>query len=170
MELLQRKKILEALIPKSDTIICSKQSIGKGTTALQETQKSNGEGLIAKKGTSHYFVNKRSKDWLKIKVSKGQEMVVGGYTDPQGSRDGFGSLLLGYYEGDKLIYSGKVGTGFNKNTLKEMYIQLKKLEQKNASFDTTPEEKNVHWIKPELVAQIKYTEWTETGSSDTQCL
>lgn len=164
LELLQRKKILEALIPKSDTIICSKHNIGKGTTALKEVQKRNGEGLIAKKGTSHYLVNKRSKDWLKIKVSKEQEMVVGGYTDPQGSRDGFGSLLLGYYEGDKLIYPGKVGTGFNKNTVKEMYIQLKKLEQKNASFDTTPEEKNVHWIKPELVAQIKYMEWTEAGS------
>lgn len=164
LELLQRKKILEALIPKSDTIIYSKHFIGKGTTALKEVQKKNGEGLIAKKGTSHYVVNKRSKDWLKIKVSKEQEMVVGGYTDPQGSRDGFGSLLLGYYEGDKLIYSGKVGPGFNKNALKEMYTQLKKLEQKNTSFDITPEEKNVHWIKPELVAQIKYTEWTETGS------
>lgn len=95
MELLQRKKILEALIPKSDTIICSKQSIGKGTTALQETQKSNGEGLIAKKGTSHYLVNKRSKDWLKIKVSKEQEMVVGGYTDPRVQGMGLVHYCLG---------------------------------------------------------------------------
>lgn len=164
LELLQRKKILEALVPKSDTIIYSKHSIGKGIKALKEAEKNLKEGLIAKKVTSHYLVNKRSKDWLKIKVSKEQEMVIGGYTDPQGSRLGFGALLLGYYEGNKLIYSGKVGTGFNDKLLKDMLTKLKKLERKTTPFETTPKEKNVHWVKPELVAQIKYSEWTETGS------
>lgn len=164
LELLQRKKILEALVPKSDTIIYSKHSIGKGIKALKEAEKNLKEGLIAKKVTSHYLVNKRSKDWLKIKVSKEQEMVIGGYTDPQGSRLGFGALLLGYYEDNKLIYSGKVGTGFNDRLLKDMLTKLKKLERKTTPFETTPKEKNVHWVKPELVAQIKYSEWTETGS------
>jgi bifunctional non-homologous end joining protein LigD len=164
LELLQRKKILEAIIPSSDTIIYSKHNIGKGTKALSEAEKKSREGLIAKKATSHYLVNKRSKDWLKIKVSKEQEMVIGGYTDPQGSRIGFGSLLLGYYEDDKFIYSGKVGTGFNDELLKDMYAKLEKLERKTTPFDTTPKERNPHWVKPELVAQIKYSEWTETGS------
>ena len=164
LELLQRKKILEALIPETDDIIYSKHTVGKGIKALKEAEKNNREGLIAKKAASRYLINKRSNDWLKIKVSKEQEMVIGGYTNPQGSRIGFGSLLLGYYEGDKFIYSGKVGTGFDETMLKGMYAKLKKLERKTSPFDTKPKEKNAHWIKPELVAQIKYSEWTETGS------
>jgi bifunctional non-homologous end joining protein LigD len=164
LELLQRKKILEALLPQSDEIVYSGHIVGKGTTALKKVQKNGGEGLIAKKSTSKYNVNKRSKDWLKIKVTKEQEMVIGGFTDPQGSRTGFGSLLLGYYEGGKLVYSGKVGTGFNEELLQDMYEKLKKLEQKASPFAIQPKERGIHWIKPELVAQIKYSEWTETGS------
>lgn len=164
LELLQRKKILEALIPKSDVIIYSDHVIGKGIKTLKEAEKKHMEGLIAKKTTSTYLVNKRSKDWLKIKISKEQEMVIGGYTDPQGSRLGFGALLLGYYEDDKFIYSGKVGTGFNDDLLKDILAKLKKLERKTSPFATVPGEKNAHWVKPQLVAQIKYSEWTETGS------
>lgn len=164
LELVQRKKILEALIPKSDIIIYSDHIVGKGIKTLMEVQKKHREGLIAKKATSPYLVNKRSKNWLKIKISKEQEMVIGGYTDPQGSRVGFGALLIGYYEGDKLIYSGKVGTGFNDDLLKDILGKLKKVEQKTSPFTTTPNEKNVHWSKPQLVAQVKYAEWTETGS------
>jgi len=121
LELLQRKRILEALLPQTDDIIYSKHIIGKGIKALAATEKKGGEGLIAKKISSTYHVNKRSKEWLKIKVTKEQEMVIGGYTEPKGSRQGFGSLLLGYYEDGKFIYSGKVGTGFNEDSLKEMY-------------------------------------------------
>lgn len=164
LELLQRKRILEALIPNTEDIIYSKHIVGKGTEALKKAKKSHREGLIAKKVTSHYLINKRSKDWLKIKVSKEQEMVIGGYTDPNGSRSGFGSLLLGYYEDSKLIYSGKVGTGFDEDKLKEIYTKLKKLKRTTSPFETKPKERNAHWIKPELVAQIKYSEWTETGS------
>lgn len=164
LELLQRKKILEALLPQSDEIVYSGHIVGKGSKALKEVEKNGGEGLIAKKSTSKYHVNKRSKDWLKIKVTKEQEMVIGGFTDPQGSRTGFGSLLLGYYEGGKLVYSGKVGTGFNEDSLQDMYEKLKKLEQKASPFAIQPKERGIHWIKPELVAQIKYSEWTETGS------
>lgn len=165
LELLQRKRILEALIPAdTEDIVYSKHIAGKGSEALKDAEKNNREGLIAKKVTSKYHVNKRSKDWLKIKVSKEQEMVIGGYTDPKGSRTGFGSLLLGYYEDDKFIYSGKVGTGFDEDKLKDMYAKLKKLERATSPFDTKPKERNAHWIKPELVAQIKYSEWTETGS------
>lgn len=164
LELLQRKRILEALLPQTEDIIFSKHTVGKGTDALAAAEKSGGEGIIAKKATSPYHVNKRSRDWLKIKVTKQQEMVIGGYTDPKGSRTGFGSLLLGYYENGKLIYSGKVGTGFNEELLKEMYSKLVKLESKISPFQTKPKERGAHWIKPNLVAQVKYSEWTETGS------
>ncbi|HYD90162.1 MAG TPA: non-homologous end-joining DNA ligase, partial [Flavobacterium sp.] len=164
LELLQRKRILEALLPQTDEIIYSGHIVGEGTKALKEAEKKGGEGLIAKKISSRYHVNKRTKEWLKIKVTKEQEMVIGGYTEPKGSRSGFGSLLLGYYEDGKFVYSGKVGTGFNEKSLKDMYEKLKKLETKTSPFATKPKERNAHWIKPELVAQIKYSEWTETNS------
>jgi bifunctional non-homologous end joining protein LigD len=164
LELLQRKRILEAILPQTDDIIYSGHIVGKGSKALDAIAKKGGEGLIAKKINSRYHVNKRSKEWLKIKVTKEQEMVIGGYTDPQGSRTGFGSLLLGYYEDGKFIYSGKVGTGFNEESLKDMYDTLKKLESKKSYFESKPKERGAHFIKPELVAQIKYSEWTETGS------
>jgi len=164
LELLQRKKILEALLPQSDQIIYSGHITGKGSKALKEVERKGGEGIMAKKASSKYYINKRSKDWLKIKISKEQEMVIGGFTDPKGSRSGFGSLLLGYYEDGKLLYSGKVGTGFNEESLKDMYEKLIALEQKTSAFAVKPKEPNVHWVKPELVAQIKYSEWTETNS------
>jgi len=165
LTLLQRKKILEALLPESDVIIYSGHVIGDGEKALAKIKKEGGEGLIAKKIDSVYHINKRSKDWLKIKVTKEQEMVIGGYTSPKGSRSGFGALLLGYYENGKLKYSGKVGTGFNEDSLKDLYEKLKKLERKTKPFERVPpEERNAHWVSPELVAQIKYSEWTETNS------
>jgi len=165
LTLLQRKKILKALLPKSDEIIYSAHIVGDGEKALAKVIKDGGEGLIAKKADSRYHLNKRSKDWLKIKVTKEQEMVIGGFTDPKGSRSGFGSLLLGYYEDGKLLYSGKVGTGFNEDSLKDLHEKLKKLERKASPFEAVPrEERKAHWIGPELVAQIKYSEWTETNS------
>lgn len=164
LELLQRKRILEALLPQTEDIIYSNHIIGEGSKALAEAGKAEGEGLIAKKVTSKYLLNKRSKDWLKIKITKEQEMVIGGFTDPQGGRMGFGSLLLGYYEDGKFIYSGKCGTGFNEKSLKDMHKKLKALETDKSPFAVKPKERGAHWVKPELVAQIKYTEWTETGS------
>ncbi|MEL1244612.1 DNA ligase D [Flavobacterium sp. DGU11] len=164
LDLLQRKRILEAILPQTDEIIYSGHVVGEGIKAMKEVEEKGTEGLIAKKITSHYHVNKRSKEWLKIKVTKEQEMVIGGFTEPKGSRSGFGSLLLGYYEDGKLQYSGKVGTGFNEGSLKDMYEKLTALEQKTSPFAVRPKEPKVHWIKPELVAQIKYSEWTETNS------
>jgi bifunctional non-homologous end joining protein LigD len=164
LELLQRKRILEALLPASDVIVYSGHTKGNGSKMLKQIEKKGGEGLIAKKINSKYYINKRSKDWLKIKVTKEQEMVIGGYTNPQGSRTGFGSLLLGYYEDGKFLYSGKVGTGFNEDSLKDMYEKLVALEQDTSPFEVKPKERGAHWIKPDLVAQIKYSEWTETNS------
>jgi len=164
LELLQRKRILEALLPASDMIIYSGHTKSNGSKLLKQVEKKGGEGLIAKKISSKYYINKRSKDWLKIKVTKEQEMVIGGYTNPQGSRSNFGSLLLGYYEDGKFLYSGKVGTGFNEDSLNDMYEKLVALEQDASPFEVKPKERGAHWVKPDLVAQIKYSEWTETNS------
>ncbi|MFP5438924.1 MAG: DNA ligase D [Bacteroidia bacterium] len=164
LPLLQRKRILEALMPKQESIVYSTHTVGKGKKALEKVAKQGGEGLIAKKADSVYHANKRSKDWLKIKVTNEQEMVIGGFTEPKGTRSGFGALLLGYYKDDEFIYSGKVGTGFDETSLKELHDALKKLEVKTCSFVEKPKERNVHWVKPQLVAQIKYSEWTEAGS------
>ncbi|MFL9844467.1 DNA ligase D [Flavobacterium rhizosphaerae] len=164
LNLIKRKKILEALLPNSNEIVYSSHSIGTGAKALKEVEKRGGEGLIAKKIHSKYHQNKRSKDWLKIKVVKEQEMVIGGFTDPKGSRTGFGSLLLGYYHKGKFIYSGKVGTGFNEESLTDLHGKLKNIERKTSPFDSAPKERGVHWVTPKLVAQIKYSEWTDSGS------
>lgn len=161
---IQRKKILEAVLPESTTIVYSEHISGKGKQALKKAEKKGIEGIIAKRKEAPYLTNKRSKDWLKIKINKEQEMVIGGYTEPTGKRIGFGAILIGYYEGSSLRYAGKVGTGFNDEKLQELYAMFKKLERKTNPFNTTPMEKHVHWIKPELVAQIKYSEWTENGS------
>lgn len=164
LELIQRKKILKAVLPKLDNIIFSSHTIGQGLETFKAIEKLGGEGIIAKKSASKYYENKRSKDWLKIKTSKQQEMVIGGFTDPSGSRNGLGALLLGFYEGDDFIYSGKVGTGFSDEILKELRTKLDKIERKTSPFKTPPKLQGTHWVSPQLVAQIKFSEWTDSGS------
>ena len=164
LELLQRKKILKAILPKLKNIIYSEHSVGNGIEAFAQAQKKGGEGIIAKKADSKYLTDKRSKDWLKIKTDKQQEMVIGGFTDPRGGRSGIGALLCGYYEGSELKYSGKVGSGYTEAILKELREKLDKIERKSSPFSTIPKEPGVHWVSPKLVAQIKFSEFTETGS------
>jgi len=121
------------------------------------------EGLIAKRASSPYS-SKRSRDWLKFKCSYGQELVIGGYTEPRSSRIGFGALLVGYYEGNHLVYAGKVGTGFNENMLQNLGERLSSIERRTSPFaDYTLPAKGVHWVEPELVGQIGFSEWTPDG-------
>jgi len=164
LELIQRKKILKAVLPKLDNIIFSSHTIGQGLETFKAIGKLGGEGIIAKKSNSKYNENRRSKDWLKIKTSKQQEMVIGGFTEPNGSRNGIGALLLGFYEGDDFIYSGKVGTGFSDEVLKELRGKLDKIERKTSPFKTAPRFQGTHWVAPQLVAQIKFSEWTDSQS------
>lgn len=164
LDLISRKKILKALLPKKTNIIFSKHIKTNGIKFFKEIEKKSGEGLIAKKANSKYHTDKRSKDWLKIKTGKEQEMVIGGFTEPSGSRAGIGALLCGYYDGNTLKYSGKVGSGYTDAILKELRAKLDKIEQQGSPFSTTPKERNVHWVKPKLVAQIRFSEFTETGS------
>jgi DNA ligase D-like protein (predicted ligase) len=118
------------------------------------------EGVIAKNGDGVY-VSGRTRDWLKFKCKKEQEFVVGGYTDPRGSRSGFGALLLGFYRGGKLVYAGKVGTGFDQDLLRRLREKLARLETPVSPFaEKGLPRRGVHWVKPKLVAQIAFTEWT----------
>lgn len=126
------------------------------------------EGIISKLRDAPYRIGARSSDWQKIKCVKRQEFVVGGFTDPGGSRVGVGSILVGYYEGDALRFAGKVGTGrgwsraFSLNLRRE----LEKIETKRTPFDPPPSGllgRNAHWVKPKLVAEVEFTEWTGGG-------
>ena len=121
------------------------------------------EGLIAKRADAPY-ARGRSRDWLKLKCVLEQEFVIGGYTDPAGSRTDFGALLVGYYEGDRLRYAGKVGTGYSAERLTELGARLRKLETRESPFaDARPIPRGTHWTRPELVAQIGFAEWTAEG-------
>jgi DNA ligase D-like protein (predicted ligase) len=121
------------------------------------------EGLIAKRAEAPYVAG-RSRDWLKLKCVWEQELVIGGYTDPAGSRTDFGALLVGYYEGGRLSYAGKVGTGYTAATLRDLGARLRALETPDSPFaDARPIPRGTHWVRPELVAQIGFAEWTNDG-------
>jgi DNA ligase D-like protein (predicted ligase) len=121
------------------------------------------EGIIAKRADSPYRAT-RSSDWRKLKCHAEQELVIGGYTAPQGSRTDFGALLVGYWEDDRLRYAGKVGTGFDQALLHDLGKQLRDLERDDAPFaDVHPIPRGAHWVEPELVGQIGFTEWTRDG-------
>ena len=125
-----------------------------------EACQSGWEGLIAKRAAAPYVAG-RSKDWLKLKCVWEQEFVIGGFTDPTGSRTDFGALLVGCYEQGSLRYAGKVGTGYTKATLRDLGARLRKLETAEPAFvDARPIPRGVHWTRPDLVAQIGFAEWT----------
>ena len=124
------------------------------------------EGVVAKRADSHYS-HDRSRDWLKVKTAHRQEFVIGGYTDPAGTRDRFGALLLGVYDAGELRYAGRVGTGFDQAALDIIFKRAAKLETDTAPFATPPTgfaAKGVHWLEPVLVAEIRFAEWTDTGA------
>jgi DNA ligase D-like protein (predicted ligase) len=120
------------------------------------------EGLIAKRADSPY-VHGRSGDWLKLKCSFEQELVIGGFTPPQGSRTHFGALLVGYYEDGELRYAGKVGTGFSERTLAELGAKLEALEIAKPPFARDGLPRLARWVEPQLVAQVAFGEWTRDG-------
>src|SRR5262245_58344428 len=119
---------------------------------------------MAKRLGSRYAPGLRTKDWLKLKCVREQELVIGGWTAPQGARSGLGAILVGYYDGGELVYAGKVGTGFNQAMLKELTGKLESRERKTTPFARgEPPTKTTRWARPDLVAQIGYVEWTGDG-------
>lgn len=160
----ERKQILENLIAQHDAVMYSKHVPEAGIALYEQAQREQLEGIIGKKRDSPY-VQRRSRDWVKIKAQLVQECVIGGYTEPRGSRKGFGALLFGLYDRGQLQYAGHVGTGFDEKKLGSIYKQLQDLR-----VDTSPFAQRIktntrsHWVKPSLVAQVRFTEWTRDGS------
>lgn len=165
----ERKRLLRSLIPKTASNVRFSVDVpGSGAEFFKQACALGLEGAVSKRAASTYRGGVRTRDWVKVKCAQRQEMVIGGYTDPQGSRSGFGALLLGVYEAaGKLRYSGKVGTGFNDQILASLRRKLDGLAQSTSSFVNPPrgfEAKGVHWVKPKLVAEIAFTEWTQDGT------
>ncbi|MFY9903654.1 MAG: non-homologous end-joining DNA ligase [Terriglobales bacterium] len=157
----QRKQLLQEIIKKSEVIHFSDHYPEKGLELLEAARQRELEGIVAKKRNSIYE-EKRSRDWLKIKITQRQECVIGGYTPPEGSRDYFGALVLGLYDAQRrLIHVGQVGTGFDHSTLKEMFARMQPLKTKeNPFYGEIGGLKKVQFVRPTLVAEIKFAEWT----------
>lgn len=135
---------------------------GVGTSWLAEACRKGWEGLIAKRADGTYRSG-RSRDWLKLKCVARQELVIGGFTDPRGSRTGFGALLVGYHAEGSLRFAGRVGTGFDDGTLERLTSLLTSREQASSPFDDAPDGRDVHWVSPDLVCEVGFTEWTAAG-------
>jgi bifunctional non-homologous end joining protein LigD len=163
LDLRSRKSILEKLFPFEDPIRYSRHRTGQGEACYQDACRKGWEGIIAKRAASRY-THRRSPDWLKFKCINQQEFVIGGFTDPGGSRTGFGALLLGYYAGGDLIYAGKVGTGFDDRLLADLSRRLASLGTEISPFAGKPRPgRGEHWVSPELVCEVAFTEWTPAG-------
>lgn len=175
----ERKEKLEALLKKVGDPLRYSAGLGANPGPLLKKVKKLGlEGLIGKRVGSIYEAGRRSGEWIKLKCLNEQEFVIGGFTPPGGTRERFGSLLLGYYEGRKLVFCGKVGTGFDRGLLKSLHSQMMKLKIPECPFVNLPESgpqgkwnqkltpvefRKCTWVKPVLVCQIKFAEWTGDG-------
>jgi bifunctional non-homologous end joining protein LigD len=163
--LLERKTVLHDLLSFGGPLRYTEHRDTDGEAYYHEACRLGWEGLIAKRADAPYRAG-RNRDWLKFKCLNGQEFVIGGYTDPQRSRVGFGALLLGYYGADgKLHYAGKVGTGFDRRTLTSLHATLAAEERPDPPFEPVRglPRSGVHWVQPELVAQVGFSEWTPDG-------
>ncbi len=163
--LTERKALLKALLPESDTIRYCDHVEEKGKEFFKALQKQGLEGMVAKKADGAYHENARSPEWLKVKNVLTGEAVIAGYTEPRGGRKFLGALVLGVYKSNKLTYVGHTGTGFSDSTLKEVYQKMQPLKTKVSPFDSKiAVNAPVTWIKPKLVCNLKYTEVTSSGS------
>jgi bifunctional non-homologous end joining protein LigD len=163
-DLEQRKGLLASIVTPSELLRYSDHWVGTGKALFKAATHRGLEGIIAKRRSSCYL-QKRSGDWLKIKITQRQECVIGGYTDPRGSRENFGSVVLGLYDDQgRLIPVGQAGSGFNEQTHAQMWKRLQAIEtNRNPFFGKVESDRRVHYVKPELVAEIKFTEWTHEG-------
>lgn len=159
----ERKAILQRLIADPLRVLYSKHVVETGCALFEQAKRQQLEGIIGKKRASCYQ-ERRSRDWVKIKAQLVVECVIGGYTEPRGSRKGFGSLLLGLYDRKALHYAGHVGTGFDEKNLAAIFKTLRSIETKRSPFvEDVKSNTPAHWVKPQLVAQVRFTEWTRDG-------
>jgi bifunctional non-homologous end joining protein LigD len=157
-----RKARLRRALVFDDPIRMTLHRNRDGEAFFAEACRKGWEGLIAKRADAQY-THGRSRDWLKFKCSAEQELVIGGYTAPRGSRTDLGALLLGYYDRDRLRYAGKVGTGFTRATLRDLAGRLEPLRRERSPFADEVRERTATWVEPRLVAQIGFSEWTRDG-------
>jgi DNA ligase D-like protein (predicted ligase) len=167
LPLLARKKLLRSAIRFGGSLRLTPYRREVGEQAYRRACERGEEGIIAKRADSRY-VSGRTRDWLKFKCVLDQELVIGGWTEPKGSRVGIGALLLGYYSdtarGSTFVFAGKVGTGFDERMLRSLAAQLRDLETERSPFGAGKvRERDVHWARPELVAEIGFSEWTRDG-------
>jgi bifunctional non-homologous end joining protein LigD len=164
LPLLERKKVLRALLTFDGPLRFTEHRDTEGEAYFREACAAGWEGLVAKRADAPYRAG-RTKDWLKFKCESGQEFVIGGFTDPRGSRIGFGALLLGYYDpGGELVYAGKVGTGFDQKLLRSLHESMAALERDTPAFARGRLPRSgVHWIEPRLVGEVGFSEWTRDG-------
>lgn len=164
LPLIQRKELLKDALVETDVIKYCDHIPEKGIDFFNQMKKMKLEGMIAKKANSPYVENHRTSDWLKIKFTNTEEAIICGFTEPRGSREGFGALILGKYIDGKLTYSGHTGTGFNQELIREVLERLQKIIIKSSPFENKPKTNMpVTWTKPELVCEIKYSEITKDG-------
>ncbi len=162
LPLRERKAKLRRAVKFGGSIRFTTHRVGAGEQAYRHACEHGWEGVIAKRADSPY-VAARSRDWLKLKCNRAQELVVGGWTEPKGSRTRFGALLVGYYDGEQLRYAGKVGTGFDGATLDRLGDLLERLERRSSPFQDGAKLPRAHWAEPELVVEVAFTEWTRDG-------
>jgi bifunctional non-homologous end joining protein LigD len=162
--LLERKQRLKAILPRDKLIAFSRHRNANGTKFFAEAERKGLEGIMAKRADSAYASGSRTPDWLKIKTAKRQEVVIAGFTAPRRSRPFFGSLVLAVRENDAWRYIGHVGTGFSHKTLEELHAKLVKLRAPKSPFPARVKDEGVTtWVKPSLVAEVKFAEWTSKG-------
>jgi bifunctional non-homologous end joining protein LigD len=159
----ERKALLERLIQDDTLVLYSKHVVERGEALFEVAREQKLEGIVGKLRSSTYQ-ERRSRDWVKIKTGSEQEFVVGGWTEPKGSRKGFGALLVGVYEKKSLRYVGSVGTGFSVKLLADLYERLRKIERKASPFvNAVDANAPVHWTSPQLVVEVRFAEWTRDG-------
>ncbi|MGE5278065.1 MAG: non-homologous end-joining DNA ligase [Acidobacteriota bacterium] len=157
-----RRAALEEAIGKTPHLFPSRRLGDNGLKAFDLARKKGFEGLVAKNGEAPYYEG-RSTQWLKVKEHQEEELVIGGYTEPAGTRSYFGALLLGAFRGGELRYVGSVGTGFDQKALATLYRGFQPLVRKTSPFSPSPKLKGATWLAPKLVAQVSFQEWTDDG-------
>jgi bifunctional non-homologous end joining protein LigD len=165
LPLVERKERLKELLPEDDLIQYSDHIDGQGKEFFRALVKKDMEGMMAKRKDSAYLPGQRTASWLKVKNQQIEEVLIAGYTEASGSRENFGALVLGLRKNGHFVHVGNVGTGFDRQSLQELHEKMKPLIRKTSPFKepiTTP--KKITWLEPELVAQIRFTEWTREGS------
>jgi bifunctional non-homologous end joining protein LigD len=163
LPLLDRKAVLRDVVWYDGPVRFTPYKTTGGGAMLRAACEAGAEGIIAKRATSKY-VSSRSTDWLKLKCVRRQEFVIGGYTAPQGARERLGALLVGYYDGAALRYAGKVGTGYDRDTLELLHRRLTPLHRQTSPFNQGPRPAGeIQWVTPKLVAEIGFSEWTSAG-------